>query len=148
MNLGLVAIADTSGLLAALNKSQPEHVAAARAAEACGVIIVSPFALTEMHYLAGVRAGSRTADALLRRILDRVESRRAIIAPTTAKQLNAALQVRTQYTGLDLDLTDAVNVVLAAEFRTECILTLDRRDFRAISPLTEHSAFRLLPDDL
>jgi hypothetical protein len=39
-------------------------------------------------------------------------------------------------------------VALAAEYRTCSVLTLDRRDFRAIRPLTPHPAFRLLPDDM
>jgi len=40
-----------------------------------------------------------------------------------------------------------VNVALAARYRTDAVLTLDRRDFRA-RPLTPHKYFRLLPDDL
>ena len=43
---------------------------------------------------------------------------------------------------------DAVNVALAAQYRTDAVLTLDRRDFRAMRPLTPHKRFRLLPDDL
>jgi len=50
--------------------------------------------------------------------------------------------------GLDLDLADGVNVALAAEYRTCGVLTLDRRDFRAIRPLTPYPAFQLLPDDM
>lgn len=74
-------------------------------------------------------------------------------APSTAKSqvtpdiLDTARAVRTHYRDLELDLADAVNVAVAAEFRTNAILTLDRRDFRAIRPLTDHHAFRLLPDD-
>ncbi|MFD3657369.1 hypothetical protein [Streptomyces sp. NPDC058620] len=41
-----------------------------------------------------------------------------------------------------------MNAVLAEAYETEYILTLDRRDFRAVRPLTGHKAFRLLPDDL
>ena len=41
-----------------------------------------------------------------------------------------------------------MNVVLAERYETDGVLTLDRRDFRAIRPLTGHKAFRLLPDDL
>lgn len=37
---------------------------------------------------------------------------------------------------------------LAEEYGTDAILTLDRRDFRAVLPLTEHKAFRVLPDAL
>jgi uncharacterized protein len=46
------------------------------------------------------------------------------------------------------DQADAVSVALAARYRTDAILTLDRRDFRAMHPLTPHESFRLLPDDL
>ena len=53
-----------------------------------------------------------------------------------------------RYADLDLDLADAVSVALAADYRTDAVLTLDRRDFRALRPLTPHKAFRLLPDDL
>jgi predicted nucleic acid-binding protein len=56
--------------------------------------------------------------------------------------------VQRQYASLDLDLADAVNVALAAWYRTYAILTLDRRDFRAMRPLTPHKWFRLLPGDL
>ncbi|MEY9968326.1 putative nucleic acid-binding protein [Streptacidiphilus sp. MAP12-16] len=48
----------------------------------------------------------------------------------------------------NMGLTDAVSVALAAEFRTNAIFTVDRRHFRAVRPLTDHPAFRLLPDDL
>ena len=48
----------------------------------------------------------------------------------------------------DIGLTDAMNVVLAREFRTSSILTLDVKHFRMIRPLTAHPAFQLLPFDL
>jgi uncharacterized protein len=56
--------------------------------------------------------------------------------------------VRQHYTDLDLDLADATAIGLAAEYRTDVVLTLDRHDFRAVRPLTGHKAVRLLPDDL
>jgi predicted nucleic acid-binding protein len=55
--------------------------------------------------------------------------------------------VRVQYADLPLDLADAVNVVLAAEYQTNAILTLEHRDYRAVTPLSTHDAFLLLPDD-
>ncbi|MGH2873710.1 MAG: PIN domain-containing protein, partial [Solirubrobacteraceae bacterium] len=70
------------------------------------------------------------------------------IAPTTTRLLSTALALRRRYADLDLDLADAVAAVVAAEYHTEVVLTLDRRDFRAVRPLTDHTAFRLLPDDL
>jgi predicted nucleic acid-binding protein len=47
-----------------------------------------------------------------------------------------------------IGLTDTMNVVLAAEYRTDVMLTLDRRHFRRVRPLTGHTEFRLWPDDL
>src|SRR5690606_13660735 len=38
-------------------------------------------------------------------------------------------------------------VVAAADYRTDAVLTLDRRDCRVLRPLTPHAAFRLLPED-
>jgi predicted nucleic acid-binding protein len=60
-----------------------------------------------------------------------------------------ALTVRARYASLDLDLVDAVNVALAAEYATDAILTKDIRDFRALRPVDgRHTCFRILPDDL
>jgi hypothetical protein len=39
-------------------------------------------------------------------------------------------------------------MALAGQFATDAILTLDRRDFRAVRPLSGRAAFRLLPDEL
>jgi uncharacterized protein len=74
----------------------------------------------------------------------------AIIAASgrRARVLGTARLVQNQYAGLDLDLADAVNVGLAARYGTDAMLTLDRRDLRAVRPLTSHRWFRLLPDDL
>lgn len=70
------------------------------------------------------------------------------IASTRTEVLRRAQRVQERYAGLELDLADAVNVALAEECETDAVLTLDRRDFRAVLPLTGHKAFRVLPDDL
>ncbi len=144
----MIAIADTSGLLALFNRTDPEHTQVAIATNACGLLVVSPLTLTELHQIASIRADRRVADAILRTLVARVEATRVAIADTTPRLLTTALAVRDHYTDLDLDLADATAVGLAAEYRTDVVLTLDRRDFRAIRPLTGHKAFRLLPDDL
>lgn len=70
------------------------------------------------------------------------------IAAVTPDVLDQANEIRRLHPGLRLDLADAVTVALAADYETDAVLTLDRRDFRALTPLTEHKAFRVLPDDL
>lgn len=66
----------------------------------------------------------------------------------SADLLRVARRVQNKYLAVRRDLTDATNVSLAERYETVAVLTLDRRDFRAITPLTGHAAFRLLPDDL
>jgi predicted nucleic acid-binding protein len=66
-----------------------------------------------------------------------------VFPKVTAGILDIAQAVRGRY----LDLADAMNVAFAAQFHTNAALTLDRRDFRAIHPHTDHRTIRLLPDD-
>lgn len=144
----MIAIADTSGLLALFNRADPEHRQTVTAASDCGLLVVSPLAIVEVHQVATVRADRRTADSIVDTIVNRAESARIAIAETTPRLLRGTVAVRRRYTDLDLDLADAALVVLAAEYRTNVVLTLDRPDFRAVRPLAGYAAFRLLPDDL
>lgn len=91
--------------------------------------------------MASIRADRRTADVIVGTLAARAETTRITIAATTPRLLSATLAVRRQYTDLNLDLADGAAVVLAAEYRTDVLLTLDRRDFRAIRPLTGDQAF-------
>lgn len=144
----MIVVADTSGILALFNRSDPEHFAARRAADAASAIVVSPCALTEVHHVASVRAGRKAADGILALVADRVASTRMVLAGHDSAQLHSAVSVRASYDSLNLDLVDAVCVVLADTFDTDAILTLDRRDFRTLRPLGRYPAFRLLPDDM
>ncbi|MFC9898233.1 hypothetical protein ACFVMC_31475 [Nocardia sp. NPDC127579] len=73
---------------------------------------------------------------------------RACPAHEVHEPIAVAQSVRDAYESLDLDLAAAVNVALADRYDTVAILTLDRRDFRAIRPLTDAPSFQILPDDL
>ncbi|MBM4831222.1 type II toxin-antitoxin system VapC family toxin [Streptomyces althioticus] len=145
----MIAVADTSGILTLFNRSDPDHHAARKAADQCGFLVASPLALTEVHQVATVRAGRGAADAILRTLTERVRQMRLVLAPTTPEILDAALTVRARYASLDLDLVDAVNVALAAEYGTDAVLTRDRRDFRTVRSVGgRYTCFRILPDDL
>ncbi len=57
--------------------------------------------------------------------------------------------MRARYASLDLDLVDAMNGVLAAEYDTDAVLTRGLRDFRTVRPVGgRYSCFRILPDDI
>jgi uncharacterized protein len=102
--------------------------------------------LTEVDHLAKARFGSWARTSIIDFILAQARQLRFQIPDTGLEILDTARLVQQQYASLDL--TDAVNVALAARYRTDALLTLHRRDFRAMRLLTSHKRFRLLPDDL
>lgn len=114
----------------------------------CRYVIISPLVLAQVDHLAKVRFGARARDAILGNIITQALLMRFHVPEVSPDALKLARDVQRKYADLDLDLADAVNITLAADYRTDAILTLDRRDFRAIRPLTPHKAFRVLPDDL
>ena len=140
-----VAIADTSGLLAFFNPRDPHHDRCREALRLLGHLVVPPFVLAELDYLLTTRAGSGAAQSALGYISQGVLRSRFEV-PEVGAHLPAARAVMQTYP--DIGLTDAMNVVLAREFRTAALLTLDVKHFRMVRPLTAHPAFRLLPIDL
>jgi predicted nucleic acid-binding protein len=144
----MIVVGDTSGLVAALNTSDPEHKAARTAMRAAALTVVSPLVILEIEHITTRNVDRRAAYAVNDWLLAQERTGRVAIPELSAETLRKARVVQNRYAALRLDLTDAVNVVLAETFDTESILTLDRRDFRAVTPLTGHHAFRLLPDDL
>ncbi|MFD8640915.1 PIN domain-containing protein [Streptomyces zaomyceticus] len=144
----IVVVADTSGLLAALDSTHPEDAAAAEAIQAAGLLVMSPLLLAELDHVATRELGREAALSAVDDIRHWMRRGRVSVPEITEDHLGAAQMVRLRYAALDLGLADAVNVALAAEYDTDAILTLDRRDFRAVRPLGRHKAFRVLPDDL
>ncbi len=140
-----VAIADTSGLLAFFNPRDDSHEACTAALRQLGHLVVPPFVLAELDHLLTARAGSRAALQALDYVSQGVLRSRFEV-PEVGAHLPAARAVMQTYP--DIGLTDAMNVVLAREFRTPSVLTLDVKHFRTVRPLTAHTAFRLLPLDL
>lgn len=143
----MILIADSSGLIAAFNRSDPEHKTAAEALNSAGLVVISPLALGEIDYVVTSRVSRTAAVQVLEQVRAQVDADRAQLAEVDSGVLRVALAVQRRYQGLDLDLADAVNVALAARYQTDLMLTLDRRDFRVLRPLSRHQTFRLLPDD-
>lgn len=144
----MILVADTPGIIAASDKNAPESAGCQAALASAGTVMVSPLVLAEVDHLALARFGGDARSSIIDFIIFQARRERFLIPHVTIGLLEEARKVQRKYAGLSLDLADAVNVSLAAEHRTNCMLTLDRRDFRAIRPLTPHPAFRLLPDDM
>lgn len=144
----MIVVADTSGIIAASDRKATESAACRNILREAGTVVISPLVLAEVDHLAKARFGALARATIIDFVLAQARQLRFQIPETSIEILDAARMIQKQYSGLDLDLADAVNVGLAAQYRTDAILTLDRRDFRAIRPLTAHEWFRLLPDDL
>jgi hypothetical protein len=136
-----VILLDTSGLLAAIDASQRHHRAAVDAlSRAAAPLLLSPFVLGELDYLLATRVDSSAELALLGEV-----SRGAYqLEPMTAEDVAQAAAIVDRYGDLELGLTDASIVVLAARHDVWDVLTLDERHFRAVRG-PRGQVFRPLP---
>ncbi len=143
----MILVGDTSGLVAAFNVDDPEHAAARQVLIAAPLTVISPLVLLEIEHIATRTISRQAALAINDWLLAQDRTGRVAIAAVAASTLRTARAVQNRYAALRLDLTDAVSVALADQYETDAVLTLDRRDFRAVVPLSGAPAFRLLPDD-
>jgi predicted nucleic acid-binding protein len=144
----MIVIGDTSGVVAAVNSGDPEHQAARNAWRQASTTVISPLVFAEIEHIMARAGGRPAAYAVNDWLLEQARLPRVRVPEVSAETLRRARRVQDRYASLRPDLTDAVNVVLAEAYETSAVLTLDRRDFRAVRPLTGHEAFTLLPDDL
>jgi predicted nucleic acid-binding protein len=143
----VIVIGDTSGLVSAFNADDPSQAAARSAFQRASVTVISPLVFAEIEHIMTRNINRIAGHEAIDWLLAQERTKRVLLPELTATALRRARMIQGRYAALRLDLADSVNVVLAAEYETDCILTLDRRDFRAVRPLTQHRAFRLLPDD-
>ena len=134
---------DTSGILAALDKSERLHLSSRDVllAEAQPAVM-SPFVLAESNYLLTRNLGQRFALNLAAEVAAGAYELASLDQPDIA----AAVDVVERYADLGIGLTDATIVVLAERYGIERILTLDERHFRALRTL-DGRPFTLLPAD-
>jgi predicted nucleic acid-binding protein len=134
---------DTSGLFAALVGNQRAHAAAKAALEqARSPFVLSPFVLAELDYFFAREAG---IDAELR-FLSEVAAGGYDLVPFLHDDVAKAVAVIERYRDLGIGLADASIVVLAGRFRTDRVLTLDERHFRALRT-PRGTPFLVLPAD-
>lgn len=137
-------ILDTGGLYAFLDADDAYHDKALAAVDSDpGPFILSPFVLAELDYLVNRRLGRRAGIELL----ENAEAGVYTLVNLTSDDYAQAVNTIKQYRDLDLGITDASVVVLAARYRSVDILSIDERHFRAVRPLRGGDAFRLAPLD-
>ena len=135
-------VADTSGIFAALDRSQRSHEIAREVVEAGEALLLSPFVLAELDYLLSTRISVSASVELLRDVEDGAYE----LAPFTPEDVGEARRIVEQYHDLGIGLADASIVVLAGRHDTDRVLTLDERHFRALRT-PGGAAFALLPAD-
>lgn len=134
------AIVDTSALLAAADRSEPDHAACVEVLGRRELELVVPaLVVAEAAYLVGRRLGPGAEAAFVRGLASLpVEAP----LPEEWSMIGGMLE---QYEGFDIGATDASVAVLADRLGTDVIVTLDRRHFGVIrSP--GGRTFMMLPE--
>ncbi|MEX1343153.1 MAG: PIN domain-containing protein [Candidatus Limnocylindrales bacterium] len=134
-------IADTSGLLALFNRTEPEHATVrdlvARQGEP---MIVSPYVVAEIDYLVATRVGVRAE----LEILAELGGGAYVLPEIGAEDLTRIVEVLGKSRDQQIGVADASIVLLAARYGSKSLLTLDHRHFGVLRPL-QGGRFKLLP---
>lgn len=127
----MTAVADTSALVAAINRRDDDHArcaAAIRKHHTAGIIVTAAVAV-EVDYLVTERVGRHAARAFL----DDLDRGRYLLEPVDAALLHRAVALDRQYADLDLGLADGTVTAAAERYRAAAILTLDHH-YRIAAP--------------
>lgn len=140
----MTLILDSGGLLAALDPTQNDHEAFAKAlASYRGWRVISPFVVAELDYMILRDYGREDQLAFL----EEVNRGAYLLEPFDAADFSRAWELISEYHYLtSFGIADASCVVLAERHGTADILTTDQRDFRRVK-LPSERYFRILPYD-
>ena len=134
-------IVDTGALLAFFDTDEPDHETVSAVLEAAAEpLVVSPYVVAELDYLVASRLGVSAELAVLRELTGGAWDLPAI----GVEELVQARAVIERYADQNVGVADASNVILAERYRTRTIVTLDRRHFDVLRPLSG-GRFRILP---
>lgn len=145
-------VADTGGIVAAMNSAEPDHELYRATLESASLAMVSPLVVAEVHYLLS----SVGAHAAARDFLEDLAGGFYELASIVPEDFAVASGLIRRYEGRmerkrrkpgSLDLADALNIVIAERYATNMILATDQ-DYRVTTPLSGHPYFTLLPADL
>lgn len=143
----MIVVADTCAFLAAYDRNHKDAGAVQKVLTDASLVIVSPLVMNEIDYFARKYFKYDGSLRVMEEIHDHVARGRYRVPEVSAATLAGAGRLRRKYRDLELDMSDAVTMALAAQFNTNAILTVDFRDFRTVAPLSDHEYFRILPAD-
>lgn len=134
-----IAIVDSGPLIASANSADPMHGRCLEELQAPDRHLIIPaLCVAEVVWVLGERRGPQAESRFLRG-LEAFD----VQAPLPQEWTRIASLVE-KYASFPLGGTDASVVALAERFRTDLLITLDRRHFAAIRP-RHCPRFRLLP---
>lgn len=123
-------VADTSAVLALLDRSARDHAAIRDAYELRPGEWILPWAiLPELDYIVAARLGTAVAAALRRDLA----GGRFMVEWGSLADLRRAEELNANYRSLRLGLVDGLVMAVAERLRARAIATLDLRDFGAVS---------------
>lgn len=144
-------IADTGGIVAAMNSAEPDHERYLTTLESASMAVITSLVVTEVHYLLSTIGAHEAAHDFLKDLAGGFYE----IANPTPDDYSAASKLIKRYEGRmerkrrkpgSLDLADAMNIVIAKRYATNLLLATDQ-DYRTMVPLSGHHYFVILPRD-
>jgi predicted nucleic acid-binding protein len=119
-------IVDTSALLAFFDAAEPAHDAVAGViGDAAEPLVVSPYVVAELDYLVLTRHGSAAEIAVVAELAGGAWE----LATFDAARLRRAVPIIEKYRDQPLGVTDVSLLILAEDYGSPTIVTLDRRHF-------------------
>jgi predicted nucleic acid-binding protein len=137
-------VLDTSIVLALMDRRDDDHERVWKWIEsASDELCTTPLVLAELDHMVPRKGGSAAARALHEDFEDG-----AYTVEWWHSALRETIATARLYESIDLGLTDASLIALAAHLETTRVATLDERHFRAVRPLRgDATSFTLLPAD-
>ncbi len=136
-------VLDTSVVLAFMDRRDSYHDAVVSWMQADDhELATTPLVVAELDHLV-FRQGGLAAARALREDLDSG----AYLLEWWPDAIHETIALARRHESMQLGLTDASLLALAARLRTTSIATLDERHFRAVKPVWGPDSFTLLPAD-
>ncbi|MBI3185340.1 MAG: PIN domain-containing protein [Myxococcales bacterium] len=140
--MGDLLLADSSGLLAALDRGERHHRAVLRLLQAeARPLVTIDFVLAEVDFLVLRRLGENAQRGFVRQVVEGAIVREAV----SAEDLERAEEIGLKYHDQALGLTDCALMAVSERLGATEILTFDLRHFGLFRD-SRGRALRLLPE--
>ncbi|MDH6130047.1 PIN domain-containing protein [Kitasatospora sp. GP82] len=130
----VLAVADTSVLLAAFNRKDDHHARGVEALNVARILVISPLVMAELDHLLTVRAGEHEAINAVTRLGALAGQGRVQFPHVDRALLAEAEDLMRRHQGQALGLADCVNAALAWRLHRPVLLSFDHHYRSVIAP--------------